>query len=234
MIPVACRASLYLPVTYLYDPPIMGQLEKAREILTLTETSLRDLIERALSEQEYGEVANIAQMADAVARLVRQNGDASRITPAATHPSSRHTESQGDEPTTSDAQAETSKPTRKRRPAKGEYPRFERDGDKLIKIGWSKRDERVYEHRAPREIVFLLTNVLSSKRPKSVFAMEQVLPLNDNAGHEIPSYQAYLALAWLRSIGAVQRRGKDGYAVTNGSLESAKLQRLWNAIPTRH
>ena len=143
-------------------------------------------------------------------------------------------ESNGDDATASEPVDALPKPVRKRRPTTGEYPRFERDGDRLIKIGWSKRDERVYEHRAPRETVFVVTSALSSKRSKKVFTMDQVLPLNDNAGHEIPSYQAYLASAWLRSIGVVQRRGKDGYAVANGSLESSKVERLWNDIPARH
>lgn len=213
---------------------VMGQLEKAHEILLAAETSLRSLIERALAEQEYSDVANIAQIADAIARLLRRNDDRSHSAPSAERRSANHAESNGDEPITPVAEtAATSKAHRKRRPVKGEYPRFERDGDKLVKIGWSKRDERVYEHRAPRETVFLVTNALSSKRPKSVFTMDQVLPLNDNVGHEIPSYQAYLALAWLRSIGAVQRRGKDGYAVANGSLDPSNVQRSWNAIPTR-
>lgn len=226
---------MYLPVTSLYDPPAMGHLEKAHEILTATETALRGLIERALSEQEYGDVANIAQMADAVARLRRGNADGSLSVPPSAHRFSSDITSNGDEATANEVEASaTPRPARRRRPAKGEYPRFERDGDKLIKIGWSKRDERVYEHRAPRETVFVVTNAFSSRRPKTVFTMDQVLPLNDNAGHEIPSYQAYMALAWLRSIGVVERRGKEGYVVANGSLESSKLERLWNAIPTRH
>lgn len=104
-----------------------------------------------------------------------------------------------------------------------------------MKIGWSKRDERVYEHRAPREIVFLVSAAISMKvKPKGVFTMDQVLPVNDNAGNEVPSYQAYLALAWLRSIELVQRRGKEGYALTDGPLDVPKLQHLWNSIPDRH
>lgn len=211
----------------------MGQLENARKILTDTENSLRGLIERALSEQQYGDVAGIARMADAVARLLRGSDEETQLpSPAGTRPSSHRESNGGAAALAQDSSAP--KAVRKRRPTKGEYPRFERDGDRLIKIGWSKRDDRVYEHRASRETVFLVTNALSSKvKPKAVFTMDKVLPLNDNGGNEIPSYQAYLALAWLRSIGAVQRRGKDGYTLANGSLESSKLQRLWNATPSR-
>jgi hypothetical protein len=103
-----------------------------------------------------------------------------------------------------------------------------------VKIGWSKRDERVYEHRAPREVVFLVSTAISTKvKPKAVFTMDQILPVNDEAGAEVPSYQAYLALAWLRSLGLVQRKGKEGYALANGALDNSKLQRLWNSVPGR-
>jgi hypothetical protein len=127
-----------------------------------------------------------------------------------------------------------SKAQRGRRQKPEDFPRFERDGDKLVKIGWSKRDERVYEHRAPRDIVFLVSTAISTRvKPKAVFTMEQILPVNDGSGTEVPSYQAYLALAWLRSLGLVQRKGKEGYALANGALDNAKLQRLWSSVPDR-
>lgn len=205
----------------------MGLIETARQILSATETSLREVIERALAEQQYSDVAAIAQMADTVARLRGTQAE----TPTVTSPASPShlIGGNGEHPPAAPA-----KPVRRRRPANGEFPRFERDGDKLVKIGWSKRDDRVYEHRAPRDIVFRVTNAIVSKRKaKSIFTMDQVLPITDPAGKEIPSYQAYLALAWLRSVGVVQRRGKDGYALVNPPLETSKLQQLWSATPSK-
>jgi len=193
----------------------MGQLEDAHKILANTEASLRELIERALAEQQYSHVADIARIADAVARLLRNN-DKDPLPAAQGLASANRSEWNGGAVSAPVVQeTPTQRATRKRHPAKGEYPRFERDGDKLIKIGWSKRDNRVYEHRASRETVFLVSTALSSKvKPKAIFTMDQVLRL--------------------RSIGAVQRRGKDGYSLTNGSLDSGKLRGLWNAIPSRH
>lgn len=207
----------------------MDHLQDAYKILGDTELSLRGLIERALSAQHYSDVAVIARIADAVAHLRRGENEPSSTTPASA--STRN----GDESASDGAERTLPKPSRGRRASKAaEFPRFERDGDKLVKIGWSKRDDRVYEHRAPREIVFLVTNTISTKvKPRAIFTMDQVLPVNDNAGNEVPSYQAYLALAWLRSIGVVQRKGKDGYALTNGALDTSKLQRLWKSVPDR-
>lgn len=209
----------------------MSCLEDAQKILVNAELSLRDLIERALSAQHYSDVAVIARIADAIAHLLREDRDALiPLAPVLPANGARQIESSDDA-----ASRASSRPSRGRRTKHGEFPRFERDGDKLVKIGWSKRDERVYEHRAPRETVFLVSTAISTKaRPKAVFTMDRILPVSDGSGNEVPSYQAYLALAWLRSIGLVQRRGKEGYALTDGALDALKLQHLWNSIPDRH
>lgn len=208
----------------------MSFRQDAHKILRETELSLRELIERALSVQQYSEVADVARIADAIAHLRRDGAAAVQSQDSAI--SSTLSEPESDKTATPPT---TGKSSRGRRTKGTEFPRFERDGEKLVKIGWSKRDERVYEHRAPREIVFLVGTAISTKvKPKAIFTMDQVLPVNDSEGNEVPSYQAYLALAWLRSIGLVERRGKEGYVLTNGALDDAKLQRLWNSVPNRH
>lgn len=208
----------------------MSFLQDAQKILHDTESSLRQLIERALSAQRYSEVAAVARIADAIAQLRPGGTDAAE--PAGSSLDSVSTKLESDGHLLTQA---TIKASRGRKSRAADFPRFERDGEKLVKIGWSKRDERVYEHRAPRDIVFVVGVTISTKvKPKSVFTMDQVLPVSDGDGNDVPSYQAYLALAWLRSIGVVHRRGKEGYALTDGALDAVKLQRLWNSIPERH
>src|SRR5947209_1446346 len=115
-------------------PRSMNHLDQARKILNNTETSLRELIERALAEQRYGEVADIARMADSVAQLFRDGGGV-RAVPPVTRQAIGDTESAG--PLVAPAIANevaTVRTTRRHRPAKDEYPRFERQADKLIKI----------------------------------------------------------------------------------------------------
>jgi hypothetical protein len=41
-------------------------------------------------------------------------------------------------------------PLRRRDP---QYPRFKREGETLVKIGWSKSDWATYEHRSPRDVL---------------------------------------------------------------------------------
>jgi hypothetical protein len=204
----------------------MEYLESAHKLVIDTEARLRKLIESALSRQCYSDVASIARIADAILQVIREE-QVSLTQPVHLPLAQNETDPNASVPA-------TFKRSRKPRPVKPEFPRFEVDGEKLVKIGWSKRDKRVYEHRAPREVVFLTFRVLASKvRPNSLFTMEQVLPVTDEAGSEIPSYQAYLAIAWLRSVGVVQRRGKDGYTLANGSLESSKVEQLWKSVPSR-
>lgn len=113
-------------------------------------------------------------------------------------------------------------------------PRFLREADRLVKIGWSERDHRVYEHRAPRGTVFEFARLAHDKASDTTaFTMDDVLPLKDQAGKESPSYQAYLALAWLRTVGAIQRVGKDGYTAKRENLEREALEHLWNSLDAR-
>jgi hypothetical protein len=207
----------------------MGHVDDAGRILHGTEQSLRALIETALAEHNYVEVAAIAKIVDGVAGLRRHALE----TRAAINGSGEASTAPEAEPPTT-----TGMKPRARRPRRAvqtdEFPRFERDGDKLVKLGWSKRDERIYEHRAPRDIVFLVATAIASKvRPKAVFAMDQVMPISDEGGHEVPSYQAYMALAWLRSLGIVTRKGREGYTLTSNTLDGQALRRLWTAVPEK-
>lgn len=212
----------------------MAHLDDARKLLHDAEKSLRSLIERALVEQRYADVATMAQMANVVARLT--NGDEARSPSAEDNRLAAGPESFDADGSANAAAVALPAPRAHVRRAHraSEFPRFEREGDKLIKVGWSKRDDRVYEHRAPQQVVFLVANAIAPKaRRKGVFTMGRVLPLTDDAGNKMPSYQAYVALAWLRSIGTVRRLGKEGYMLVNGALDMSALQRSWDAIPER-
>jgi len=56
------------------------------------------------------------------------------------------------------------------------------------------------------------------------------MPFKSRSGAEIPSYQAYLALAWFRSLGAVEPRGDNGYAIVVDGLRRA-IENAWNDFP---
>jgi hypothetical protein len=114
------------------------------------------------------------------------------------------------------------------------YPRFERDDDKLVKVAWSKRHRAEYEHRAPRGVADTLLEAIRMRKGEGVkFDAADVFPLQDGRGKEVPSYQAYLALAWLRQEGVVAKHGRYQYSLKAASATSQRMIELWDALPQR-
>lgn len=214
---------------------LMDLIQHAAQLLADTENSLRDLISEGLEQQSYGEVAQIAALAEKLSGLrnavssqvaVQQNNiNGSRL------PEPIQTEYRGEsQPSIVPAEP----PAIKARSRHTNYPVFEKDGDRLVKVGWSARERRAYEHRAPKVVVSKVCDSLGRRSAKGRrFRMEEILP--DLAGdtEAIPAYQAYLTLAWLRSEGVVERDGKDGYRVKNGSLSADRIEKLWDSVASR-
>jgi len=115
----------------------------------------------------------------------------------------------------------------------GEYPKFCRDGDALVKIGWSKGQKSEYEHKAPLAVLTDVVAALSSAAArKNRFAMETIIPLKScRDGGEIPSYQVYLCLAWLRSEDLVIQHGRQGYSIKPKIDLNAKAKELFTLLP---
>lgn len=201
----------------------MNDISKAISLIEQTERDLRSLMERALGDQRYADVASVAPLAEAIANLLRAGLEVPAIVPTARQGLPDHSLS------TSPKSRDTGKAARG-----DKYPYFKKDGEKLVKVGWSKKDRREYEHRAPREAIFRMAAALKEAVPGgSVFSMETMLPLRGDDGNDLPSYQAYLALAWFRSIGIVEARGKEGYVFATGAVDRTNIQRLWKEIKAK-
>jgi hypothetical protein len=120
-------------------------------------------------------------------------------------------------------------------PKSGTYPQFVREGDNLVKIGWSKADKSEYQHKSPKAALDALVGSLEKigaggKR----FAMESVIPLmTSEDGSEIPPYQVYLCLAWLRRISAVTQHGRQGYSLKRDKGLAAAAEEAWRAMAAR-
>ena len=121
----------------------MSYFDKALDAFSELQDELTSLIGQAAAAGEYDDVARIARLAggvkDAVGRLDGVAGDSK---PPDGGPSVDA------EPATAEHGEKGRRALRAR-----DYPRFERERDRLVKVGWSKRDRRSYEHRAPREVV---------------------------------------------------------------------------------
>lgn len=218
------KAQVDAPVLCLYLTG-MGTIQEARGVLATAEGSLRQLMEQAMREQRYSDVAEVAGLAEGLARLLQAPGRSIQVEPQA--------------PVASRELADADSQVLERRPAgkgrKSEYPKFIREGDKLVKIGWSKKNKSSYEHKAPRAAVnafarHLAGNVVEGK----VFVVEDLFPIPDIAnGGDLPSYQAYVTLAWLRHAGVIEKKGRNGYVLRRAVQDAAAIDEIWTSTQTR-
>lgn len=188
-----------------------------QDIISRAEAEVRAAIEKALADGQYEEVAEGARIADALARI--QTG-APAIKAA---PPSANSSAAPDAGMVVDALP---------RRARKDYPRFVRDGERLVKVAWSKRDKTEYSHRAPRQMIQLVVEKIRKKKGDGkAFQIADILPLrHPETRQEVPSYQAYLVIAWLRQLALVSKRGRDRY-ILKPAASPEKLAEAWDALP---
>jgi hypothetical protein len=199
----------------------MDTIQKANTLLRSTETDLRNLIEIAVKEGRYADVAKLAEIADLLGKIINRD-EVNEVLNSSSAGMNK-----------SDSQNIESSAKLSKRQKADEYPKFEIERDRLVKIGWSKKDRSVYEHRAERNLVQAVSLYLASVTNREIFKMDDMLPIALADGADVPSYQAYLVLAWLRHIGLVEKQGKDGYQWTVESFDEPAFNAAWKSTPTR-
>lgn len=199
-------------------PMEMDVNARAVAVLEDAEAQLRVLIDDSLAAQRYEDVASIAALARQLVSI------------KIGHDVEMPANSAGDR---ADALLESKliSSTDSTHKTNGAYPRFEREANRLVKIGWSKKDRRVYEHKTPFEAVLAVCEALQTKKGK--FVMDEILPLKYGHNWDVPSYQAYLVLAWLRQLGLVVRNGNDGYTANPAGLSKEMINEQLQSLPAR-
>ena len=120
------------------------------------------------------------------------------------------------------------------RPSRGDYPIFAREDGRLVKIGWSARDRRTYEHRVPKEAVVEICRTMANKTNlNQAFKVEDLLPIKLSDRTDAPSYQTYLVLKWLQELDVVERRGKEGYLLKAPVEQGDVFDQLWSKTAAR-
>jgi hypothetical protein len=187
------------------------------------------LVGEAASSGQYQAVRHVNDVAEQLAEL------RSSIAASSGQGSAQQSPIPADQERKGVAPAKTAE--RKKAPRNPSYPRFSRDGDQLVKTSWSKKKRGEYQHRAPRAVLFAIANALESAGARrQPVVMDRLLPLVLEDKREVPAYQAYAALAFLRDQSIVEALGRQGYRMTIGvrPLE-AELQKGWEALPSeRH
>lgn len=197
----------------------------AQAVLLRAENELRSLIERSLAGGHYDEVASLARLSEEIAALSSGQFGAGDLLVADVN-------ANGSKLMAARTGAQVS-------PARGlarRSPRFEKDGDVLIKTAPSRSPgQAVYEHRAPRQVVASLIDAITAQKGMGArFTASEILPIAEKkTRREIPSYQAYVALGWLRREGVVVKHGRNRYSLKLSAAGADNIGKLWKALPSR-
>jgi hypothetical protein len=198
------------------DPRAQGIIEGA-------EKAIAALAAEAMAKLDYPKANSLSALAQRV-------GNTLRIT---AKPDGQGVGGPGNSPQQAKAHESAANSTGKRVPP-GQYPRFKKEDDTLVKIGWSKSDRATYEHRSPRDILDrLVTRIVEVGSSGERFTTEQILPLLDERNNELPSYQVYLCLAWLVMAGLLERHGRQGYTVAANTDLRDTVEAKWKELPHR-
>jgi hypothetical protein len=201
----------------------MDQVSKATKTLRDAEASLRSLVSDAAAGGDYASVVQIAAWARTLSELLKD-------APGPTQHGGLAHKERSPVATKMAAPAKRSSTSR----LKDKYPLFFRSGDRLVRVAWSKSDRREYEHKAPYAMLKSLSAKLAECAADGrVFSMEQVLPIFDEDGTEIPSYQAYAGLALLKHSGLIDQHGRQGYSIPALPKFRAAVEGVWRNLPEK-
>jgi hypothetical protein len=198
--------------------------DRASSVIRHAEREIRGQIAEAAAAGAYEVVDRLSGIARRLAEMAEEAAPAP-VTPDDHPPAKAHG---ADElPAAKPVARGNRKASRKQ-----DYPRFERAGDTLVKIGWSKKGREEYVHKAPKTGVDAVTRrVMDVGKDGHVFVTDDLLPVKLNGGRdELPGYQAYVCLAWLRNIGAIQQHGREGYSVRGTNIADT-VNKGWEALP---
>lgn len=192
--------------------------DKATTVLEKCERDLRTIAASALQEGAYEIARTIADLAAAIAEHRAGAGldGGKNVAAPSPHPGNAQTEGKA-------STAQT------RRTGANRYPRFVRRDNRIVKIGWSRTNKREYEHSAPWDaVVAFAAHIRTHTRPGRIFTVDDILPVPGyDTGDEMPDYQLYLSLAWLRAMGFVSKKGRRGYIAEHAALTDEALSRHW-------
>ena len=207
------------------------KLKESVRLLEQCEHGLRKLVAEAADEGDYASVFRITDLARAVASLTANDS----LTPAphiAPQASATWSENVGKTSPVATKGTKTLSAPRSRASIEA-YPKFFRRGDELVKVGWSKKDRKEYNHRAPRGAIDAVAAKVRQVGAKGkLFNGDALLPLKYPAGeYVIPDYQAYVALAWLKHLGLVEQHGRrSGYTLALDKQIDSTIITAWTEL----
>lgn len=195
----------------------MSFAERAASALREAESSLRGLLAEAAAGGDYGSVVLIAAWGRTISEMLQ--GQPGTAPSPALSPAPRST------PRVLERQPKSA--------AKNGYPRFYRQGDRLVRVAWSKREKREYEQKAPYAVIeALIAAITELGSDGRIFGTDKLLPLTGEDDTPFPDYQAYLGLALFKHAGLIDQHGRQGYSVPNAVEFPSMTRAVWKNLPT--
>ena len=189
-----------------------------RDVLHKAEADLREVMAKAAKAGDYRAVDAARAAAVAVRNLQSKVGSVLR---------DEDSLDRGAAPVGTRARSRQSQRSRL------SYPKFLVSNNTLLRIGWSKKKSGEYTQKAPEGIVNVTVSALESLAASGAGPStgEEIIGVaNESASANIPSYQIYLVIGWLRDAGCIERLGREGYRIPENI--SAKAQAAWNESRT--
>jgi len=119
---------------------------------------------------------------------------------------------------------------------KTDYPQFLREKQDFVKLGWSAKEKKPYEHRVPKvSLDVALSAVASCGKTGHRFTMNDILKavIGSKGAEPIPSYQVYAVVSWLKWAGMVLQHGRQGYNVVRPQSFISSVEAAWQSLPQR-
>lgn len=206
--------------------------QTAIAIMRQCEKELQLLLQQVSQTGDYELLRNVARWAQGVANLADEAQSVASGTKILEHGVSSIPRSQNrKQPISKQNKIILTAKKKKPKKRKGmDYPKFARRGDLLIKIGWSKKEKKEYQHKAPKYVIEALCEALVQTKDLNVFSTDDIFPLNENDGSEIPNYQSYLCLAWFKAEEIIVQEGRQGYLVPDRKNIHESIQLRWKEL----
>lgn len=202
----------------------MDHILLAAEILQKAETDLRDIVAKAAAAGDYNGIVQIALWAKALCDLLETKPEARDSAP-------HFAFSTGHAAVVARVKNGKTLPKKKHT---NEYPRFFRKGNELVRVAWSKRAKSEYQHKTSETVLKTVTDTLSRLGKEGrIFSTDEVLPLKDPQGTEIPAYQAYVVIALLKVTGLIEPHGRQGYSISAADDLNNAVDAIWHKLPSK-
>jgi hypothetical protein len=204
---------------------------RLRKLIADLDCAARREIALAAGEGRFDELPQLTPMAKEIAALAaRWPSEPSPAPVALARPATT------DDPSAAAAVRGAPTPRASTKLKKSDYPKFLREKQDLVKLGWSPREKGPYEHRVPKAGVDAVASAVASNgKAGHRFTMDEILKALTSAksAEQVPSYQTYAVVSWLKWAGMVLQHGRQGYTVVRPQTFASSIETAWQSLPQR-